>query len=254
MRLVRPRLVMPILVLTGLALFATPLATSHDHAHDHSQDHTHGHGHSHDHTHAESDKAKATTSTASQTDAKKDTRTMTADRAKSVYDFTMDDIEGKSVDLERYRGKVSLVVNVASRCGLTPQYTQLVELDKKYRESGLRVLGFPANNFMGQEPGTNEQIQTFCSTKFGVEFDMFAKISVKGKDQHELYKFLTDKAKHGEYGGAIGWNFDKFLVDGNGKVIGRFSPRTKPNDPKVVAAIEAALKANRDAAADAKKS
>ena len=159
----------------------------------------------------------------------------------SVLDFKMDDIDGKPVEMSKYKGKVMLIVNVASRCGLTPQYTQLQEVHAKYKDKGLVVLGFPANNFMGQEPGDNKQIKQFCSTKYSVTFDMFSKISVKGDDMHDMYKFLTSKKVQGENGGPIRWNFDKFLVDGDGKVIQRFNPRMKPNDPKMIAAIEKAL-------------
>jgi glutathione peroxidase len=159
----------------------------------------------------------------------------------SVLDFKMVDIKGEEVELSAYEGQVLLLVNVASKCGLTPQYSQLVELDKKYREKGLRILGFPANNFMGQEPGTNEEIQTFCVEEYNVDFDMFAKISVKGDDIHPLYAFLTEEATNPEFSGEIGWNFAKFLVDREGKVIGRFDPRTKPDAEEVVTAIEAAL-------------
>ena len=159
----------------------------------------------------------------------------------SILDFKMDDIDGKSVDLNKYKGKVVMVVNVASRCGLTPQYTQLEEVYDKYKDKGLVVLGFAANNFMGQEPGSNKEIKQFCSGKYDVSFDMFSKISVQGDDMCDLYNFLTSKEANGEYGGKIRWNFDKFLVGRDGKVINRFHPRTKPNDKKVVEAVEAAL-------------
>ena len=159
----------------------------------------------------------------------------------SVLDFTMKNIQGEDVDLADYKGDVLLVVNVASKCGLTPQYTQLVELDKKYREQGLRILGFPANNFMGQEPGTNEEIQTFCVEKYDVAFDMFSKISVKGDDIDPLYKFLTEEATDPEFAGDIQWNFTKFLVNREGRVIARFEPRTKPDEETVITAIEQAL-------------
>lgn len=166
---------------------------------------------------------------------------VTAASATSVLDFTMTDIDGKEVPLSRYRGKVLLVVNVASKCGMTPQYEPLEALNKKYGEKGLAVLGFPANDFGKQEPGTNEEIKTFCKSKYGVGFDMFAKICVKGEQCHEMYKFLTSKDKQGELGGEIQWNFTKFLVDRRGKVIQRFGPRVSPDADEVTRAIEAAL-------------
>jgi glutathione peroxidase len=158
-----------------------------------------------------------------------------------VTKFTMKDIDGQQVDLSKYQGKVLMVVNVASKCGLTPQYTQLVEIHQKYQDRGFEVLGFPANNFMGQEPGTNEEIKTFCSTKYGVEFPIFSKISVKGDDIDPLFAELTSKDANGQFGGDIQWNFTKFLVGRDGKVIGRFEPRTKPDAPEVIGAIEAAI-------------
>ncbi|MBK9120915.1 MAG: glutathione peroxidase [Phycisphaerales bacterium] len=153
------------------------------------------------------------------------------------------DIEGLPVSLSQYKGQVVMFVNVASKCGLTPQYEQLQALHTRYEPQGLRILGFPANNFMGQEPGTNEQILEFCSTRFGVTFPMFAKISVKGRDQHELYKWLTSETTNPGFAGEIDWNFAKFLVGRDGRVIARFTARTKPDDAKVIAAIEEALKA-----------
>jgi glutathione peroxidase len=158
-----------------------------------------------------------------------------------VTKHTMRDIDGREVDLARYQGKVLMLVNVASKCGLTPQYTQLVQLHETYREQGFEVLGFPANDFMGQEPGTNEEIKTFCSTRYGVEFPIFSKISVKGDGIDPLYAELTSKDANGKFGGEIQWNFTKFLVGRDGKVVGRFEPRVKPDAPEVVAAIEAAI-------------
>lgn len=160
-----------------------------------------------------------------------------------VTKYTMTDIDGKAVDLASYEGKVLLLVNVASKCGLTPQYTQLVEIHDKYRAQGFEVLGFPANNFMGQEPGTDEEIKTFCSTRFGVEFPMFSKISVKGDDIEPLYAELTSTERNGEFGGEIKWNFTKFLVGKGGRVIGRFEPQVKPDAPEVTSAIESAIQA-----------
>jgi glutathione peroxidase len=164
------------------------------------------------------------------------------DEAKSVLDFTMKSIEGKDVKLNSYRGKVVMIVNVASRCGFTPQYEGLQKIYQKYEGQGFVILGFPANNFMGQEPGTDEEIKSFCSLKYNVTFPMFSKISVKGADIHPLYKFLTDKATNPDFGGDIGWNFNKFLIDKNGKVIARFASTDKPESEKVVQAIESSLR------------
>lgn len=164
-----------------------------------------------------------------------------AAEAGSPWAFTVKDIQGNDVDLSKYKGQVAMIVNVASKCGLTPQYEQLNTIYEKYKDQGFVMLGFPANNFMGQEPGTNEQIQEFCKVNYGVTFDMFSKISVKGKDMAPLYQFLTSKEKNGEFGGNISWNFEKFLVGRDGKVIARFNPRTKPNATEVIAAIEKAL-------------
>jgi len=161
---------------------------------------------------------------------------------KSVLDFTMKNIDGKETKLGDYRGKVLLLVNVASQCGYTPQYEGLQATYAKYRDQGLVVMGFPANNFGGQEPGTNEEIKQFCTLKYKVSFPMFAKISVKGADMHPLYKFLTSKESDPEFGGDISWNFNKFLVDRNGKIIARFDTREKPEGAAVTQAIEKALK------------
>jgi glutathione peroxidase len=159
----------------------------------------------------------------------------------SIYSFTLKDIDGNDVTLSRYRGQVLLLVNVASKCGFTPQYEGLQRLYMKYKEQGLVVLGFPANNFMSQEPGTNEEIKAFCSLKYNVTFPMFAKISVKGADTHPLYKFLTDKETNPDLGGDIKWNFSKFLVNRKGEIIARFEPAVKPESEQVGQAIEKAL-------------
>jgi glutathione peroxidase len=172
-------------------------------------------------------------------DPLKEGETMTE---KSVLDFTMKSIDGADVKLDSYNGKVLLLVNVASKCGYTPQYKGLESVYEKYKEQGLVVLGFPANNFFWQEPGTNEEIKTFCSTKYNVTFPMFAKISVKGSKIHPLYKFLTSKETNPEFSGSISWNFNKFLVDRAGKVVARFSSKDEPESEKVVKAIEQALK------------
>jgi glutathione peroxidase len=161
---------------------------------------------------------------------------------KSVLDFTMKNIDGEDVKLSSYGGKVLLLVNVASKCGYTPQYKGLESIYEKYKEQGLVIMGFPANNFFWQEPGTNEEIKTFCSTKYNVTFPMFAKISVKGGKIHPLYKFLTSKETNPEFSGSISWNFNKFLVDRSGKVVARFGSKDEPESPKVVQAIEQALK------------
>lgn len=161
---------------------------------------------------------------------------------KSVLDFSLKDIDGKETKLSDYRGKVLLLVNVASKCGYTSQYEGLQAIYAKYRDQGLVVMGIPANNFMGQEPGTNEEIKEFCMLKYKVSFPMFAKISVKGADIHPLYQFLTSKETHPEFGGDISWNFNKFLVDRNGKVIARFQTKETPEGEKVTQAIETALK------------
>jgi len=179
-------------------------------------------------------------------DDKKPAADAKAEEAKSVLDFTVKDIDGKDVPLSRYKGKVLLVVNVASKCGLTPQYEQLEALHEKYGEKGLAVLGFPANDFGSQEPGTEAEIKEFCSTKFGVKFDMFSKVSVKGDDCCDLYKFLTSEQKNEKFAGDIKWNFTKFLVGRDGKVVARFEPRTKPDDADVIKAVEAELEKKAD--------
>ena len=166
----------------------------------------------------------------------------TAFAASSVHDFTLDALNGTPTPLGNFKGKVMLVVNVASQCGYTPQYEGLQALYAKYKDQGLVITGFPANNFGGQEPGTNEEIGAFCRSKFGVTFPMFSKISVLGRDKAPLYQYLTDKAANPKTGGEIQWNFTKFLVDRNGKVIQRFEPDVEPQSKELVSAIEAALK------------
>jgi glutathione peroxidase-family protein len=159
----------------------------------------------------------------------------------SIYSFTVNDIDGKPISLEQYRGQVVMIVNVASKCGFTPQYQGLQKLYETYRDRGLVILGFPANNFLRQEPGNDEEIKSFCSINYGVTFPMFSKISVNGKDQHPLYKYLTGKKSNPEFGGSISWNFNKFIISRDGRIIARFGSRTKPEDPEVIAAIEKAL-------------
>jgi glutathione peroxidase len=160
--------------------------------------------------------------------------------ASSIYDFTLPSIDGKPAPLASFRGKVILMVNVASRCGFTPQYSALEALYEKYKDNGFVILGFPANNFGGQEPGTNEEIKTFCSTKYSVTFPLYAKISVKGEDQTPLYQYLTKEANP-SVAGDIKWNFTKFLVDRSGRVVQRFESPVKPDSPEVISAIEKLL-------------
>jgi glutathione peroxidase len=160
---------------------------------------------------------------------------------KSPLDFKVESIEGQPVDLSKYKGEVVLIVNVASKCGLTPQYKQLEEVYTKYKGKGLQVLGFPANEFGKQEPGTNDEIAQFCTTKYNVDFPMFAKIVVKGQGINPLYKFLTSEESNPGMAGDIKWNFEKFLVGRDGKVVKRFAPPVKPDSPEVLQAIEAEL-------------
>jgi glutathione peroxidase len=161
--------------------------------------------------------------------------------ASSIYDFTLPSIDGKPSPLANYKGKVILVVNVASRCGFTPQYSSLEAIYEKYKDQGFVILGFPANNFGQQEPGTNAEIKKFCSTKYSVSFPLYSKVSVKGDDTTPLYQYLTTKANPA-VAGEIQWNFTKFLVDRNGNVVQRFEPDVTPDSPQVVAAIEKLLK------------
>jgi glutathione peroxidase len=161
--------------------------------------------------------------------------------AGSIYDFTIKSIDGQPVSLKSYKGKVVLLVNVASKCGFTPQYAGLESLYEKYKDRGLVIIGVPANNFAQQEPGTNEEIKTFCSRKYNVSFPMMAKVSVLGEDETPLYRFLTDNSANPKIGGDIKWNFTKFLFDRNGNPIARFEPAVKPDSPEVQAALESAL-------------
>lgn len=160
---------------------------------------------------------------------------------KSVYDFTLNSIDGQPTSLGSYKGKVLLVVNVASRCGYTPQYSALEAVYEKYKDRGLVIVGVPANNFGAQEPGTNEEIKTFCTRKYNVQFPMMSKVSVKGSDTTPLYQYLTDPSLNPKTGGEIKWNFTKFLFDRNGNIVARFEPDVTPDSPQVVAAIEKAL-------------
>ena len=160
--------------------------------------------------------------------------------ASSIYDFTLPSIDGQAMPLSNYKGKVVLLVNVASRCGFTPQYKGLEALYEKYKDQGFVILGFPANNFGSQEPGTNQEIKTFCSTKYSVTFPMYAKVSVKGADQTPLYQYLTTQADP-THTGDIKWNFTKFLVDRDGHVVQRFESAVTPDSQEVVSAVEKQL-------------
>lgn len=157
---------------------------------------------------------------------------------RNLYTFTMRTIDGVEKPLSDYRGKVLMIVNVASKCGYTYQYEQLEKLYRTYKDRGFTILGFPANNFLWQEPGTDEEIKQFCSTTYGVTFDMFSKISVKGSDQHPLYQYLTNDSP---VSGSVKWNFQKYLVDRQGNVVAKFSPGTDPDEPEVVEKLQALL-------------
>jgi glutathione peroxidase len=159
----------------------------------------------------------------------------------NIYDFTVQDIEGKPVSMSAFQGKVLLIVNVASKCGFTGQYEGLQKLYTTYTNRGFAVLGFPANDFLGQEPGTEAEIKSFCTLTYNVTFPMFAKISVKGKSIHPLYEYLISKETNPNFGGAISWNFNKFLIGRDGAIVGRFGSRTKPDDKELVAAVEKAF-------------
>ena len=153
----------------------------------------------------------------------------------NVHDFSAKTIDGRDVKLAEYKGHPLLIVNVASKCGLTPQYEGLEKLNKEYGGKGLRVLGFPANEFGAQEPGTNDEIKSFCTSNYGVDFDMFGKVVVKGEGIHPLFDYLTNQSK---FSGDIKWNFNKFLVDKNGEVVARFEPQVEPTSPELKKAIE----------------
>lgn len=164
--------------------------------------------------------------------------TTKAQNETTIYDFKMANIDGKQIPLSKFKGKVLLVVNVASKCGNTPQYAKLEALYKARKNKNFSILGFPANNFGGQEPGTNGEIKEFCTATYGVEFPMFAKISVKGDDEHPLYKWLI--ANSDQPNADIDWNFAKFVIGKDGKVAARFKARVQPDSPEVLAAIDAA--------------
>ena len=160
--------------------------------------------------------------------------------AMTIFDIPVHTLAGAESSLAGFQGKTTLIVNVASKCGLTPQYTGLEELQKKYESKGFSVVGFPCNQFLGQEPGTAEEIQEFCSTSYGVTFPLMEKIDVNGENQHPIYTELTKAADAEGHTGEIRWNFEKFLVTPAGEVL-RFGPQVEPNDPAIVSAIEANL-------------
>ncbi len=162
-------------------------------------------------------------------------------KERAMWTAPIKTLQGKDTKLEAFKGKALLLVNVASKCGLTPQYTQLEDLQKKYADKGFTVVGFPCNQFGGQEPGSAEEIETFCSKNYGVTFPMMEKIDVNGEKRHAIYKELVPLTDDTGKTGDIQWNFEKFVVSADGKTITRFSPKTKPDDPKVVAAVEAGL-------------
>jgi glutathione peroxidase len=155
----------------------------------------------------------------------------------TFYDFTVKDINGNDYPLSQLKGKKVLVVNTASKCGFTPQYAGLQELYEKYGDDNFMIIGFPANNFLRQEPGSDEEIASFCSINYGVTFPMMSKISVKGKDQDPLYKWLTSKSENGMENSKVSWNFQKYMIDEKGHLVGHFSPKTKPDNEKLVSWI-----------------
>lgn len=162
-------------------------------------------------------------------------------KERAMWTAPIKTLQGKDTKLETFKGKALLLVNVASKCGLTPQYTQLEELQKKYADKGFTVVGFPCNQFGGQEPGSPAEIETFCSKNYGVTFPMMEKIDVNGEKRHAIYKDLVPLTDDNGKTGDIQWNFEKFVVSADGKTITRFAPQTKPDNAKVIAAIEAAL-------------
>ncbi len=159
----------------------------------------------------------------------------------AFYDIEVERINGEKTTLSEYKGKTLLIVNTASKCGFTGQYDGLQKLYEKYRDRGLVVLGFPSNDFLKQEPGTNGEIEQFCRLNYGVTFPMFAKISVKGGEQHPLYRYLTSEESNPEFGGKISWNFNKFLISKDGRILNRFGSRTEPEDESLIKAVEEAL-------------
>ncbi len=152
----------------------------------------------------------------------------------SLHDFVVDNINGEKYDLSQLKGNKVLVVNTASKCGLTPQYEDLEKLYIKYKDRNFVVIGFPANNFMNQEPGTNEEIRAFCQKNYGVSFPMMSKISVKGDDIHPVYQWLTEKEKNGKMDSKVKWNFQKYMIDENGELVDVVAPREKPFSDRIV--------------------
>ena len=161
---------------------------------------------------------------------------------KTIYDFSMKDIDGNDVSLSKYKGKIVVIVNTASQCGLVGQFAEIEDFYKKYKDKGVVVLGFPANNFLGQEPLSNAEIKSFCAKNYGVTFPMFSKISVKGNDIDPLYKYLVNKDENGVLDAPIKWNYQKFIIDRQGKVVMSISPRTTVNDVEFLQYIEDLLK------------
>jgi glutathione peroxidase len=162
--------------------------------------------------------------------------------AASIYDYKLMSIDLEPVSLSQYKGKVVMLVNVASRCGYTPQYAGLEALYRQFKDDGFVIIGIPANNFGQQEPGSNSEIKVFCKRKYDVTFPMMAKVSVAGNDMAPLYQYLTDQSANPTTGGEIKWNFTKFLIGKDGKILARFEPDVKPEDPALVGAVESALK------------
>ncbi|MDP4865854.1 MAG: glutathione peroxidase [Crocinitomicaceae bacterium] len=163
---------------------------------------------------------------------------VTSTPSKTIYDFKVNDINGKTFDFSTLKGKKIMIVNTASKCGLTPQYEQLEEVYKQYKDTNFVIVGFPANNFMSQEPGSDKEISEFCVKNYGVSFPMMSKISVKGSDMHELYVYLTQKKLNGLEDSDVKWNFQKYLIDESGKLSKVIDPRTLPNDPEIINWIE----------------
>lgn len=157
---------------------------------------------------------------------------------ETIYQFTVKNLEGNDFDFNSLKGKKVMIVNTASKCGLTPQYKKLQALYEKYGENDFVIIGFPANNFLRQEPGTDEEIAVFCEQNYGVTFPMMSKISVKGKNMHPVYEFLTQEAKNGTVNSSVSWNFQKYLINPDGRLARVVSPRTQPDDPSVISWIE----------------
>jgi glutathione peroxidase len=168
-------------------------------------------------------------------------QTKTGGKVPEVLNFTMNSLGGQPVNLSKYQGRVVLMVNTASECGYTYQYEGLQALHKKYAAQGLSVLGFPSNDFGQQEPGSNAEIQQFCKANYGVEFDMFSKIDVLGDSKAPLYRFLTSKSTNPQWAGDVSWNFEKFLIDREGRIVGRFLSAVEPMSAEVTGAVESAL-------------